>query len=170
MMFSQLPFPLLFFLPNPSTIARNMKKHSLDISGLLTPFAARPKFPRVTLLSALVAASLLAGTVFGQLSDSTKPAPVPSLPEQITQALIFPQRIVWVGGQSPSNPDNQTLWQAIGLFKSADVAAGLAALEAFVAGHPTPLGAPRSSAISPSTTANAVVSRSLSSTGNRPGI
>ena len=73
-----------------------MKNHSLDISGQLTLNATRPKFPRVTLLSALVAASLLAGTTFGQLSDATKPAPILSFPERITQALIFPQRIVWV--------------------------------------------------------------------------
>ena len=43
---------------------------------------------------------------------------------------------VWVGKAPPSDADNQDLWRAIGQFKTADVAAGLAALEGFISDHP----------------------------------
>ena len=56
-------------------------------------------------------------------ADATQPSPTIPLSDQITRALVFPQRLVWVGKAPPSDADNQDLWRAIGQFKTADVAA-----------------------------------------------
>ena len=94
----------------------------------------------VARLIALAAALLLTGPAAAQLAD---PAPLPdrskstnSLPERITQALVFPQRIVWVGKQAPSDADSLALLDAIAQFQPTNITTGLTALERFISEHP----------------------------------
>jgi RHS repeat-associated protein len=84
-------------------------------------------FPRVVVcMSAL--AFLNGGNLRAQPTDDYA--------KQVSQAPLFPDPLLWVGSQAPSDAESEELIDDIGIFKTNGVAAGFAALKTFVTDHP----------------------------------
>ena len=62
--------------------------------------------------------------------------PTDDYAKQVSQAPLFPDPLVWVGNQAPSDAESEELMDDIGTFKTNGVAAGFATLEKFVTDHP----------------------------------